>query len=201
LDSQYILRGPVVSAHINEQDFVSCPSVGSANIVVFSCSGNTLIDRQSGVGKSSLINQVFGISNAVGTRDTTITATDYLLLQSVSHYKPGESDIQQEHVSPENQFFVLHDSKGFEPGDLSNFKVVRAFLEQRSRLGLPLKDRVHGLWCVYFSLDSDPAVASLIVIRLCTETPTAGGRVFETGDEQLLKYAHEIQRASLIFAC
>ncbi|KAF8260580.1 hypothetical protein EI94DRAFT_1480278, partial [Lactarius quietus] len=28
---------------------------------------------------------------------------------------------------------------------------------------------------------------------LCTETPTAGGRVFETGDEKLLQFAHKYQ--------
>ena len=39
----------------------------------------------------------------------------------------------------------------------------------------------------------------LIVIRLCVETPPAGGRVFEKGDEYLLRYAHEIQRA--LFSC
>ncbi len=38
-----------------------------------------------------------------------------------------------------------------------------------------------------------PTATSLIVIRLCVETPTAGGRVFEKGDEYLLKFAHEIQ--------
>lgn len=34
-----------------------------------------------------------------------------------------------------------------------------------------------------------------IVSRLCTETPTAGGRIFETGDENLLRLAHETQSA------
>jgi len=112
---------------------------------------------RSGVGKSSLINRVFGIEDA-----------------SVSHHKPGVSDIYQEHISGENGYFVLHDSQGFEPGDLSNFRTVRTFLEERSRQSLPLKDRVHGLW-------------------LCVETPTAGGRVFEKGDEELLKFTHKIQ--------
>ncbi|KAH9038296.1 hypothetical protein EDB84DRAFT_1479590 [Lactarius hengduanensis] len=116
-----------------------------------------LVIGRSGVGKSSLINCVFGINNA-----------------SVAHYKPGESDIQQEFGSPENQYFVLHDSNGFEPGDLSNFEIVRTFIMQRSLEHLPLKDRIHGLW-------------------LCVETPTAGGRVFEKGDEYLLKFAHDIQ--------
>ncbi|KAI9432389.1 hypothetical protein H4582DRAFT_2131814 [Lactarius indigo] len=112
---------------------------------------------RSGVGKSSLINRVFGIDAA-----------------HVEDNKPGEADIQQEFVSPENQFFVLHDSKGFEPGDLSNFETVRKFVQQRSRQQLPLGERIHGLW-------------------LCTETPTAGGRVFETGDEKLLQFAHKDQ--------
>ncbi|KAH9015512.1 hypothetical protein EDB85DRAFT_1850387, partial [Lactarius pseudohatsudake] len=53
-----------------------------------------LVVGRSGVGKSSLINCVFGINKA-----------------SVAHYKPGESDIRQEFVSSENKYFVLHDSK------------------------------------------------------------------------------------------
>ncbi|KAI9445970.1 hypothetical protein H4582DRAFT_2052101 [Lactarius indigo] len=116
-----------------------------------------LVVGRSGVGKSSLINYVFGINDA-----------------SVAHHKPGESDIQQEFVSPENQYFVLHDSKGFEPGDSSNYETVRTFIEQGSQPHLPLKDRIHGLW-------------------LCVDTPTAGGRVFERGEEYLLEFAHKIK--------
>jgi predicted GTPase len=89
---------------------------------------------RSGVGKSSLINCVFGITGA-----------------HVSHFKPGEADIQQEFVSQDNPFFVLHDSKGFEPGDVTTFETVREFIEQRSQQGLALKDRIHGLWYLYFS--------------------------------------------------
>jgi len=98
---------------------------------------------------------VFGINNA-----------------SVSHHKPGVSDIDQEYVSQENEYVVFHHSQGFEPGDLSNFRIVRKFLEERSHQSLPLKDRLHCIW-------------------LCVETPTAGGRVFETGDEELLKFVQK----------
>jgi hypothetical protein len=35
--------------------------------------------------------------------------------------------------------------------------------------------------------------AELTAIRLCTETPTAGGQPFEKGDEKLLKLASEAQ--------
>ena len=46
-------------------------------------------------------------------------------------------------------------------------------------------------------LHLETIVISLIIIRLCVETPTAGGRVFEKGDEYLLKFAHDIQSALL----
>ena len=92
-------------------------------------------------------------------------------------------------MSPKNRFFVLHDSKGFEPGDLSNFETVREFIEQRLQPQLPMKERIHGLWYVNFS--SYPPIFFFSVIRLCTETPAAGGRIFETGDEQLLEFAHK----------
>ena len=36
-------------------------------------------------------------------------------------------------------------------------------------------------------------LSSLTFIRLCTETPPAGGRVFEKGDELLVEFAHKIQ--------
>lgn len=44
----------------------------------------------------------------------------------------------------------------------------------------------------YFLLDS---ASSFTVIRLCTETPTAGGRIFEKGDEYLLELAYKTQSA------
>ncbi|KAH9049027.1 hypothetical protein EDB84DRAFT_1574419 [Lactarius hengduanensis] len=112
---------------------------------------------RSGVGKSTLINSIFGIDAA-----------------HVEDYKPGRADIQQEFGSAENPFFVLHDSKGFEPGDLVNFETVCEFIQQRSQQDLPLSERIHGLW-------------------LCIETPTAGSRVLERGDEELLQFAHKNQ--------
>lgn len=111
---------------------------------------------RSGVGKSSLINRVFGITEA-----------------KVSTYTPGEADIDKEFVSDQNQYFVLHDSKGFEPGDNINFDLVARFLKERRRKEF-LKDRLHAIW-------------------LCTETPRAGGRVFEEGDKKFLVLAHQLE--------
>ncbi|KAH8998262.1 hypothetical protein EDB86DRAFT_3242877 [Lactarius hatsudake] len=146
---------PLLSHYLTHSDqFRNAPGSGSAtttesetsigDIVKIVERFRLLVVGRSCVGKSSLISRVNGHV-------------------SVEHHKPREADIQRELVSPENQYFVLHDSNGFEPGDLSNFETH-----------LPMKDRIHGLW-------------------LCTEIPTAGGRVFERGDEYLLKFAHDIQ--------
>jgi hypothetical protein len=68
------------------------------------------------------------------------------LTQHVAHYKPGESDIHQQIISEENPFFILHDSKGFEPGDTATFDIVRQFVLERRNENLPLKDQLHAVW-------------------------------------------------------
>ncbi|EDQ98700.1 uncharacterized protein LACBIDRAFT_297409 [Laccaria bicolor S238N-H82] len=53
-----------------------------------------LVIGKSGVGKSSLINECFGVKDA-----------------TVAHSEAGVSDISTEIISSENGRFVLHDSK------------------------------------------------------------------------------------------
>ncbi|KAF7344043.1 hypothetical protein MVEN_01693800 [Mycena venus] len=113
----------------------------------------------AGAGKSSLINCVFQVD------DTKVQA-------QVSDFEPGDANIHQEITSETNPLFVLHDSKGFEPTDLSTFNVVRDFLLKKSDDDLELKERLHAVW-------------------LCIRTPIAGARVVETADEAFLKLAHE----------
>ena len=60
------------------------------------------------------------------------------------------TDIQQEYTSQPNELLVLHDYKGFESRDLSDFRIVREFVEQRSRPELSLSDRIHGIWYLSF---------------------------------------------------
>jgi hypothetical protein len=69
-----------------------------------------------------------------------------IIAQSVAQFKPGESDIHQEFASKENPFFVLHDSKGFEPEDNATFDIVRQFILERRNQNLPLKDQLHAVW-------------------------------------------------------
>lgn len=113
-----------------------------------------LVIGKTGVGKSSLINHAFGVQNA--------TTSDNM---------PGEVSIDHEFISPQNNKFVLHDSKGFEPGEKDNLKIVRDFINYR-RAKPDLKDQLHAVW-------------------LCFEIPRANGRLLETGVEQFLTSKRE----------
>ncbi|KAG1892897.1 uncharacterized protein F5891DRAFT_1068363 [Suillus fuscotomentosus] len=113
-----------------------------------------LVIGKTGVGKSSLINHAFGVQNA-----------------TTSHAQPGEATIDQEFISPQNDRFILHDSKGFEPGEKDNLNIVRDFIGRRKAMP-DLKDQLHAVW-------------------LCFEIPRAGGRLLETGVEQFLTSKRE----------
>jgi len=58
----------------------------------------------------------------------------------------GEANIETEFTSSENPFLVLHDSKGFEPGDTTTFDIVSNFIRERRKEGLSLKDQLHAIW-------------------------------------------------------
>ncbi|KAG2124757.1 hypothetical protein BD769DRAFT_1739285, partial [Suillus cothurnatus] len=87
------------------------------------------------------------------------------------HDKPGEVSIDHEFTSLQNKRFVLHDSKGFKPGEKDNLTVVRDFIDRRRAMP-DLKNKLHAIW-------------------LCFEIPRAGGRLLETGVEQFLTSKHK----------
>jgi hypothetical protein len=55
------------------------------------------------------------------------------------------SDINTEIISGDNEQFVLHDSQGFEPGEDSNYEIVKNFIKNRSAMP-DIKDRIHAIW-------------------------------------------------------
>ncbi|KAF5310399.1 hypothetical protein D9758_018792 [Tetrapyrgos nigripes] len=118
-----------------------------------------LLVGNTGVGKSSLVSSMFNI----GLEDIDI-----------AHDRVGKADINREYTSPENPRFILHDSKGFEPGSENTWNIVEEFVRDRCRTERPLKDRVHTIW-------------------LCIQTPRTGSRLMETGDQQLIKLANQSQ--------
>ncbi|OAX34157.1 kinase-like protein [Rhizopogon vinicolor AM-OR11-026] len=105
---------------------------------------------KTGVGKSSLINHAFGVQKALASNE-----------------QPGQANIENEHISEQNDKFVLHDSNGFEPGEGGNVQIVQEFIQRRRHMKA-MGDRLHAVW-------------------LCFEVPRAGGRILETGTEDFLQ--------------
>jgi hypothetical protein len=68
--------------------------------------------------------------------------------KKVSHIRAGDAEIDREFRDCNNLHFILHDSKGFEPGSDTNLKVVQEFVERRTKEGLELRDRLHAIWSV-----------------------------------------------------
>ena len=64
----------------------------------------------------------------------------------VAQYTPGCPEIDLEFTSPENKYFILHDSKGFEAGDSDTYNDVERFIRQRRDSNCPLKDQLHAVW-------------------------------------------------------
>ena len=58
----------------------------------------------------------------------------------------GICDIQQKITSPQNMCFVVHDSRGFEPGAVDHLNLVKTFLQECEKA--ELKDQVHAIWQV-----------------------------------------------------
>lgn len=90
-----------------------------------------LVVGKSGVGKSTLIDRVFGLGVARTAED-----------------RPGHTAIEKEFISPENDRFVLHYGGGFEAAEGSNYDVVKTFIEQRKRMP-DVKDQLHAVWLCF----------------------------------------------------
>ncbi|KAI6043671.1 hypothetical protein EDC04DRAFT_3138311 [Pisolithus marmoratus] len=90
-----------------------------------------LIIAKSGVGKSTLLNRVFGVETAY-----------------VATHRPGGADVEQELRSPHDDRFVFHDSRGFEPGDAGNYETVKSFLERRKKMP-DINDQLHAIWLCF----------------------------------------------------
>ena len=80
---------------------------------------------------------------------------------------------------------MLHDSQGFEAGEVENFNKVKDFIDRRRNMP-HVKDRLHAVWyvsCIMVSKYPFEVPTS----RLCVLIPRTGGRLIESGDEEFLK--------------
>ncbi|THU79565.1 hypothetical protein K435DRAFT_768657 [Dendrothele bispora CBS 962.96] len=88
----------------------------------------------TGIGKSSLISSVFNTKKCVSRK------------LSIAHDRVGEANIYHGHTFPSNPRFILHDSKGFEPGSEGTWDIVEKFIRDKSSTERSLKDRLHTIW-------------------------------------------------------
>ncbi|KAK5121572.1 hypothetical protein LTR85_004744 [Meristemomyces frigidus] len=90
-----------------------------------------LICGYPGVGKSTLVNKVFGVD-----------------LKAVSERTRGEHDVRDEIKIPGREDFILHDSKGFEGGSSAQLDAVEEFVRERVEEH-DLGKQLHVIWfCV-----------------------------------------------------
>ncbi|KAG6330484.1 hypothetical protein ID866_8603, partial [Astraeus odoratus] len=88
-------------------------------------------ESQSGIGKSTLINRVFGIDEA-----------------RAEHNQRGVANIETELTSHQNPRLVLHDSRGFESGDRENSETVERFITRR-KTHPDIGERLHAIWLCF----------------------------------------------------
>jgi len=106
-----------------------------------------LVCGENGIGKSTLINKVFGI-NIDDVRDHVTT---------ISHGQHGEHDIDFPITHPDQKHIIIHDSRGFQPGlskadgEKNEVQKVYDFLQFRLQHER-LEERLHVIWyCVDIS--------------------------------------------------
>ncbi|KAF9518824.1 hypothetical protein BS47DRAFT_1388760 [Hydnum rufescens UP504] len=122
---------------------------------------------KSGVGKSFVINAVFGVDNLTVR---SLSFPNPALLDPDACYRDPPMTIPLNTISitsDDNHRLILHDSQGFLGGDIKNLKTAQEFIKRKGA-ERELKDRLHAIW-------------------LCCEIPVSGGRVCERGDEILLQ--------------
>ncbi|KAG8866620.1 hypothetical protein FRB97_003839, partial [Tulasnella sp. 331] len=86
-----------------------------------------LVLGRSGTGKSTLINHIFNVDIA-----------------NESDYISGVANINVAITSPQNDRLILHDSQGFEQGELANLHTVKDFIEKRNAMP-DLQDKLHAV--------------------------------------------------------
>ncbi|KAK6329631.1 hypothetical protein TWF730_006179 [Orbilia blumenaviensis] len=102
-----------------------------------------LVIGKSGVGKSSLLTCIFGLSEES---------------VNVKHALDGEAGqhiLEQEFTSKRNNLLVMHDSGGFEPAEASNVNRVKEFIDNRGKQE-NLEKQLHCIWYCISCTDSRP---------------------------------------------
>ncbi|KAK6853685.1 hypothetical protein PG995_010497 [Apiospora arundinis] len=91
-----------------------------------------LVCGNTGVGKSSLINKIFGLPAG---KEVT----------SISHRSSGVHNVKEPITWPDRPDIIIHDSGGFEAAALKEFEAIEDFLREKSEV-TEIDDRLHAIW-------------------------------------------------------
>ncbi|KAK0369223.1 hypothetical protein CLIM01_13420 [Colletotrichum limetticola] len=111
-----------------------------------------LICGNAGVGKSTLLNRVFGIE-----------------MTNVNHAERGKHDIKVGFESDQHPGIIIHDSEGFQTGDTKEVDELKKFLKARTN-NVKVKDNLHAIWlCIDTDTDRPVQAALAKVLELATK--------------------------------
>ncbi|KIW96675.1 uncharacterized protein Z519_02066 [Cladophialophora bantiana CBS 173.52] len=94
-----------------------------------------LVCGKTGVGKSTLINKIFGVE----------------MTEESDSYRQGSHDINVAFESPNNPGLMIHDSRGWQAGSDKELELIAKFLRHRAFQ----KDPAEALHVIWFCVDSD----------------------------------------------
>jgi GTPase SAR1 family protein len=94
-----------------------------------------LVCGKTGVGKSTLINKVFGVE----------------MTEESTTYAQGQHDINTAFESPNHPGLLVHDSRGWQAGSDTELDLIAKFLRHRAFQ----KDPAESLHVIWFCVDSD----------------------------------------------
>lgn len=94
-----------------------------------------LVCGKTGVGKSTLINKVFGVE----------------MTEESNNYAQGQHDINTAFESPNHPGLLIHDSRGWQAGSDHELDLIAKFLRHRAFQ----KDPAESLHVIWFCVDSD----------------------------------------------
>ncbi|KIX00191.1 uncharacterized protein Z518_10329 [Rhinocladiella mackenziei CBS 650.93] len=114
-----------------------------------------LVCGKTGVGKSTLINKIFGVEMVISSQMMASTkrfaADDAVQTEESNSYKQGDHNINQAFESPNHPGLMIHDSRGWQAGSDKELELIAKFLRHRAFQ----RDPAEALHVIWFCVDSD----------------------------------------------